>query len=272
MQMRLVVLNDDLAPKGSLHLAQHGVSYYIEIVNGSKIESVLFDTGSSYVPIKYNASISHIDLSKLNSIVISHCHYDHTGGLYDAINEFGKNVFAHPSIFRENFYLPYRYIGMPKDFKQEVMTYKNLILVKEPLKISEYITMTGEVPRKNDLEIPVDMFTIENGKVVKDLMLDDNSLFIDLGDSIFLISGCSHAGIVNIKNYVEELSGKDVNYILGGLHLLNASKEKIDFTIKNLEGVELFLGHCTGENAIQRMKDKFGEKVKRIHSGFEIEL
>ena len=161
---------------------------------------------------------------------------------------------------------------MPKEFKNDIKNYKNLVLVKEHMRVSKSITMTGEVPRENDLEIPENMFTIQNGLIVKDIMLDDNSIFIDIGDSIFLVSGCSHAGIVNIKNYAENLSGKNVKYILGGLHLLNASRERIDFTIKNLGDTELFLGHCTGDAAIQKMKDAFGDKVKRIYSGFEVEL
>ncbi|MGC8565718.1 MAG: MBL fold metallo-hydrolase [Thermoplasmata archaeon] len=272
MKLKIVVLNDDLAPKGTLHLAQHGVSYYIETQNGSTFERILFDTGSSYLPIKQNAKISNVDLKNIESIVISHCHYDHTGGLYDILNEFDKNVFAHPSIFRENFYLPYRYIGVPKDHKSDLMNRKNFIFIKEHMKISENITMTGEVPRENGFEIPENMFFLENGQILPDMMKDDNSIYIDLGDSIFLISGCSHAGIVNIKNYVERISGKEVKYILGGLHLLNAGKERINFTIENLERITMFLGHCTGDLALEKLKDKFGDKVKRIYSGFEVEL
>lgn len=272
MELKVVVLNDDLAPKGSLHLAQHGVSYYVEVRNKNNFERILFDTGSSYLPIKYNAEISNINLRNIDAIVISHCHYDHTGGLYDILREFDKTVFAHPSIFRENFYLPYKYIGIPKEHRLELMNSKNFVFSKKPLKITKSISMTGEIPRENIYEKPEDMFTLENGEIEPDMMMDDNSLYIDLGDSIFLISGCSHAGIVNIKNYVEKLSGKDVKYIMGGLHLINASMERINFTIENLKGINLFLGHCTGDVAFQKIRDACGDNVKKIHSGFEVEL
>lgn len=270
MKLRIVVLNDDLAPKNTLHIAQHGVSYYIEIQNENSKFKMLFDTGSSIVPIEYNASLSNIDLNTIQAIAISHCHYDHTGGLYDLIKNKNIPVFANPNIFRENFYLPYRYIGIPKQHLNEIKNYSNLILVKEKMEIFENIFFTGEIPRENSFETVSSMYTIIDGNIVKDEMLDDSSLYIDLGDGLFLISGCSHAGIVNIKNYAEKISGKKVKYILGGLHLLDASDDRIKFTVENLKNIKLYLGHCTGERAIQKFTEAYGNKVTRIYSGFEV--
>ncbi|MEL9998945.1 MAG: MBL fold metallo-hydrolase [Thermoplasmata archaeon] len=271
-KLNIRVLCDDLAPFRSLGLAQHGVSYFVNIKYDNDEKNLLFDTGSSSDVIKYNASLYNIDLKKIDAIVISHGHYDHGGGLKGILKEINVPVFAHPTIFRENFYLPYFYIGIPKDDVKELKNMNNFVFVKEPMEIFPNVWTSGEVPRLNKFELVEDIFTIENGKISKDLMIDDTSLFIDLGDSLFLISGCSHAGIVNIKNYGEKLLGKKVKYIMGGLHLLNASKERIEFTVNSTEGIDLYLGHCTGERVINTFMEKYNEKVKRIYSGFEISI
>lgn len=271
MELKVVAQNDDLAPNGSLHLAQHGVSYYVEVRNKNNFERILFGTGSSYLPIKYNAEISNINLRNIDAIVILHCHYDHTGGLYDVLREFDKTLFVHPSIFRENFYLSYKYIGIPKEYRLELMNSKSFVFSIKPLKITKSISMTGEISRENIYGKPEDMFTMENGKIEQDMM-DDNSLYIDMGDLMFLISGCSHAGILNIKNYVEKLSEKDVKYITESLHLINTSMERINFTIENLKGINLFLVDCKGDIAFEKIMDACYENVKKIHSGFEVEL
>jgi len=271
-ELNVRVLCDDLAPFRSLALAQHGVSYFIEIKYEDFERRILFDTCSSYQVINYNSSLMNIDLKKIDAIVISHGHYDHGGGLRDLLNEINVPVFAHPTIFRENFYIPYLYIGIPKDHVLDLEKKNNFVFIREPLEIFPSVWTSGEVPRENKFEIVENMYTIQDGKIIRDPMMDDTSLYIDLGESIFLVSGCSHAGIVNIKKHGEKIFGKRVSHIIGGLHLLNAKEERINFTIENLADTELYLGHCTGENVINKFMENYGERVKRIYSSFELKV
>lgn len=269
-ELSLKVLCDDLAPFRSLALAQHGVSYFISVKYEEGVKNILFDTGSSFHVIRQNAAIMGIDLGKIDAIVISHGHYDHAGGLRDLLDTVDAPVFAHPDIFRENFYLPYLYIGIPKEHIKSLKENKNFVFTRDPVEILPQVWTSGEVPRENKFEVVENMFTLREGKVVRDQMPDDTSLYIDLGQSVFIVSGCSHAGIVNIKNHGEKLLGKRASHIIGGLHLLNASDERVEFTMQNLVGLELYLGHCTGERVVNKFIDKYGESVKRIYSSFEL--
>ncbi len=271
-ELYLRVLSDDLAGFHSLALAQHGVSYFVKIKYDGYEKNMLFDTGSSYLVLSYNASLFGIDLKKLDAIVISHCHYDHTGGLKGLLDTVSPPVYAHPSIFRENFTMPYSYSGIPKQDLKDLKGRENFVFTKDPIEIFEGVWTSGEVPRINKLEKVEGLYTLYNGKLVKDQMLDDTSVYIDLGNSIFLMSGCSHAGIVNIKEHGEKMLRKKVKYIIGGLHLINANKERVDFTVDSLKETELYLGHCTGERVVNEFVEKYGKSVKRIYSGFEVSL
>lgn len=271
-EVKIKVLCDDLAPPRGIALAQHGVSYYINLKYEGYERNILFDTCSSYDVIKYNASLMNVDLKKIDAIVISHGHYDHGGGLKGVLEQVNAPVFAHPEIFRENFRLPYRYIGLPREHIAELKAKSNFVLTRDAIEIFPGVWTSGEVPRLNKYEIVEDVFTIKEGKVVKDQMIDDTSLFIDIGQSLLVVSGCSHAGIVNIKNHAERMLSKKVSHIIGGLHLLDAGEERVEFTISNLEGIELFLGHCTGERVVNRFIDKYGDKARRIYSSFEFSI
>ncbi len=273
-KIKVTVLMDDSASFRTLHLAQHGVSYYIEIEYENSKKTILFDTGSSGEPIIKNAEISKVDLKKVDAVVISHGHYDHLGGLYDLfINKALRNdvpVFANPEIFREIFYIPFKDISIPKYQKNWLQENVKFIFSRDPYEIFPGVWFSGEVERKNEYEKVESFFTSFDGKIVKDEMMDDSSLYIDLGKSIFIVSGCSHAGIVNIKSKGEKLLGKKTGYILGGLHLINAKNERINFTMENLKSIKLFIGHCTGDQAICLFSQNLD--LTKLHSGLEFSI
>ena len=191
-------------------------------------------------------------------------------------------VIAHPSIFRLHFVTqPYpRYVGiMPGDSKVEIeKAGGSLSLTKDPLVIMPGIVTTGEVKRRTEFEeASIGLKTIENGTVVDDLMLDDISVIANVKDKgLVIVTGCSHAGIINIANQaIEVAGGNKIEGIIGGLHLVEASDTVIRRTVEELSKLNvawISAGHCTGFKAQVELHLAFKERFSPLHTGMQFEL
>jgi|Deesub1362B_J571_1020462.scaffolds.fasta_scaffold00102_2 7,8-dihydropterin-6-yl-methyl-4-(beta-D-ribofuranosyl)aminobenzene 5'-phosphate synthase len=258
--MRIYCLVDNYAPLTSQNiLSEHGASFLIE----SDDVLILFDTGQTGKVLKNNASVMGLDLRKLTHVVLSHGHYDHTGGLSEVL-EFQPVVIASQHAFKPK-YSKKRYIGSPISL-EEVERRTEVVLSENELKIADGIFVTGEIPRITRFETIEGLFLDEERKI-KDPLKDDRAMIV--GDS--LLTGCCHSGIVNTLNYVEE--NHEIERIIGGLHLHNASEERLSKTMEYLleKNFELFVGHCTGINTFCRFISS-DLSVKLLHSGFILEL
>ncbi|MBN1683564.1 MBL fold metallo-hydrolase, partial [Candidatus Bathyarchaeota archaeon] len=224
----LTILVNNVVDESTL-LAEHGISILVTIQNEIGFYDTIMDTGQKSATLLYNIKELNIDISKLmiNSIIISHGHYDHTGGLKNLLKNLYKHnpipVIAHPDIFipRISYLGGFRSISCPFTPSEIRQAGGELLLTRDPVKINNYLTTTGEVPRKNKYEINPLFRKIVNDQWIEDEVDDDLSLIINVNkESFFLLCGCCHAGLINTLARAKELTGKSKCYgIMGGLHL-----------------------------------------------------
>lgn len=279
-KVTITTLVEDYAGYETPFWAQHGISFLIEVTSGGTSKKILFDTGQSSEPILHNMKILGKPPAIIDLIFLSHCHYDHTGGLVGMLKEIKKRdipIIAHPKLFRPCFTLkPRRDIGMTgKNTKENII--KNggrLSLTEKPFELMPGVLSTGEVERATNFEreVTVSSYTTEGRRTVVDQIPDDMSLVINIkNNGLFVISGCSHAGIVNIVKHSTKVSQvKNIKAVVGGLHLIDAGGARIRKTVKGLKelGVErVYPGHCTGFEGEMALQKEFKDKFEKLQCG-----
>lgn len=227
---------------------------------------ILYDVGNSGYPLIYNSEKLGIKLEDIDFIVLSHGHRDHTGGLSnnDVVTKLkGKMLIAHPSVFEKkvlNWYGKLEYIGMPLT-RDEIEKKFNLILSSEPLEIADGVMFSGEIKRYGYEEYTSGLYTFSNSSLVKDSMKDDAALYINTKKGLVILTGCGHAGILNIIRHAKEVTNQNVYAAIGGLHLLSSPKEHVekvaDELTKNLQ--KIGPAHCSG-NTIKSIISENKEK------------
>ena len=277
MEVRITTLSENTANLG--FLAEWGLSILIE-VNGSKI---LMDTGFSF-SAAYNAQLLGKDLTEIDTMVLSHGHRDHTGGLCDVLRrKRGEvEVVAHPDIWenkcaRIGESKKEHYSGIP--FCRELLESlgARFNLAGKPVQIGDRILTTGEIPMLSGYEkVDDNMFVKENGTLKPDGLADDLALIIDAEFGLIVILGCSHRGIVNTLRHAQKLTGKEKIYAaVGGTHLFPASKERLEKTAAELKemGIQrLGVSHCTGFAASAWLAGEFGESFFLNNAGTRFSL
>lgn len=275
--MRLTVLVEDSAnPQRPELIAKHGLSFFIELKVGKKTTHLLMDTGPKPDVILHNAKMLSIDLRKTDLIVLSHGHYDHTGGLLGILKDVGKKmrIIAHPECFNVKFVVRKRLkrAGAPFRLSELKKAGGILIVNQKSSTIAPGVFVSGEIERTTGFEDVKGFKTVRKRELVDDLMPDDQALFVMVkGKGLVVITGCAHAGLINTIKQVQRMTGSSEVYaVIGGFHLAGASAERINATIDELRkaGVKALMPcHCTGKKAITKFSEAFGNKCRQLTTG-----
>lgn len=248
-------------------LSEHGLSMYIKAGQSR----VIFDAGQDISVFENNARKLGIDMSCVNTVVLSHGHYDHTGGIPGVLAATGEvDLYAHPGISKTRYSVReerIKSIGISLDSYTAIkkLPENKLHLSEESVKLSEIVGLTGYIPRVTDYEDNGGPFYFDKDGEKPDPISDDQALWIQTAKGLVVCAGCSHSGIINTLRYAQKVSGwKNIHAVIGGLHLVNAADERIEKTIAALDEFQLDLivpCHCTGAEAIERIRDHFKERA-----------
>lgn len=240
---------------GSRLRAEHGLAFWVEAGD----RRVLFDAGQSGLLME-NAAKLDLDVSAIDTIVLSHGHYDHTGGLAHVMGQGSRErcVYAHPDALLPKYDCKgggEREIGMPSGAREALTLPRcRLITTRTPVEIAPGLWVTGEVPRHYVDEVAPDGFFKDPAGREADPLLDDQALFIETGKGTVVLLGCAHAGLINTLDHIQRLTnGRTIRAVVGGLHLGSASDSRLAWTISALRkfGIGLFGPmHCTGQKAV----------------------
>lgn len=264
--IRIQIVVDNEAQDGLV--AEHGFSLWLEVDD----EKILFDTGQKDA-LLYNAKKLNLDLDAIDTLILSHGHYDHTGGLADVLScNHHVDVYCHAAAFLPRYSI-HNGIAKPVKMTTKAMSSignlpeERLHWVTKSVKTSKAVTLTGEIPRNVDFETTGGSFYFDRDGKRTDAIVDDMALWVNSSKGLVICIGCCHAGIINTLNHIKDISGtKKIHTLIGGLHLKNADEQRLQKTIDLLKQEEIeniITCHCTGDLAHQLLKEQL-----QAHKGF----
>lgn len=259
MSVSVTILCDNLAG-APLFVAEHGFSALVD-VEGRKL---LFDVGRKMATLT-NAALLKADLKSVEALIISHGHYDHTGGLEDVLRTIGKKrLIIHPDAFgskyMKNDFIDL-YVGMTIR-KELLYSLAEIDLRNEPVEVIPGVFTSGEVARKTDYEIGDSSMKIKTDSGFEtDELKDDMSIAVKTQKGLVVIMGCAHAGMINTLFQLRDVTGEErIRAVIGGSHLGFLQPDQLEKSISALKEINperVVLSHCTGPYAAARIYNEF---------------
>ena len=278
--MRIINLIENTEGKSGCIFA-HGLSFYVETVH----HKLLMDLGPSADTLK-NAETLGINLGAVDNVILSHGHYDHSGGIIP-FSEINKTAAIYMQTLACGEYFAddgehaegdrYRYIGIDKNITSlpQVKTVSGDQVIDEELELFTIKKRTHDLPFTNKRLL----IKTPDG-YIRDDFAHEHFLVIRCDGKSVLISGCAHNGILSIMDAYTEKYGEAPDAVISGFHLM----KKTPYREEQLEEIrsiadelkkyptKFFTCHCTGETAFDEMKKILGEKLVYVHSGDEVIL
>jgi 7,8-dihydropterin-6-yl-methyl-4-(beta-D-ribofuranosyl)aminobenzene 5'-phosphate synthase len=308
-QLDFIELNKLFATKS---LAEHGLGFLINVyevqdsdnfTNLKLLKKIIFDTGGPNLTFLHNSDLRGYQFYDTDMIILSHWHYDHSGGLIKILERIEKEVpiICHESATFERFFRREKNLriedleGKPREeilplllsskiVNQEPIDLKKLKTLngqvqftRDPYEILNVdglkIFVSGEIPRNHIEENFNNFFSLQEGTLKTDKILDDKCLILEFDENIVLLNGCCHSGLMNTLDYIKNYSGKPISHIIGGFHMAGASEKRIRVTIDYLNTLDLFNNtlylfpiHCSGERFIKMVNNISSSGIKAFNT------
>lgn len=272
--MRIVCLIEN-TPGNPDCLHEHGLSIYIETKN----HKLLVDTGATDAFL-HNAEKLGIDLTKVDTVILSHGHYDHSGGIL-SFAEMNPNAQIYMQKAASEDYFSIRetgetYIGIDK----KILGLPGLVLLEGDAGIDEELALFSHVTgRRFWAKSNLRLKRKSGDELVQDEFAHEQCLVIEQEGKRILLSGCAHNGILNILDRYREIYGNEPDVVISGFHMMQKEYTESDWETIRATARELcnyptifYTGHCTGTEAYDVMKEIMGEQLHPIHSGEELGL
>ena len=243
---------------------------------GSMIEKegkrVLFDTGQSGTVLLHNLKLRDVDPATIDAVVISHAHYDHSGGLPALLEHLrpGAPLYAHRDLLRER--LSQRdgkrqSAGMPVT-RAVLAAQMTLRLRTTAQEVIPGVWTTGEISERPEPQGSSEYHLMREGDaLVADAYHDDLALVLESNGQLVTVCGCCHAGLLNTLAHVQNLFQRPIAVIAGGLHLTSASEDDLQHAGDVLSAMpalqRVYPNHCSGEAAFVALTQILGSSVVR---------
>ena len=258
--------------------AAHGLSFYVETAN----HKMLFDTSPSEVVLR-NAQKLGVDLTAVDTVILSHGHYDHSGGILSFV-QFNPKA---------KIYMQHNAGGEYYAFDGEDKGFRYIGIDKKILLLPQVQLLKGDTKIDDELQV----FTVDNrvfplpstnkrlcelcsGQYIQDQFRHEQNLLLTTGGKKILLCGCAHNGILNVMETLERKFGNAMlpDLVIGGFHLMKRTEfsetdtAEVTEIANRLRAYKAHFAtcHCTGLPVFTQMKEIMGEQLSYVRSGDEV--
>jgi 7,8-dihydropterin-6-yl-methyl-4-(beta-D-ribofuranosyl)aminobenzene 5'-phosphate synthase len=261
--IQITTIIDNYAPSSPLY-GEHGLSILIE----SNEKKILMDVGQSNL-FAENAKTLKLNLEEITDLVISHGHYDHTGGLQAFFDKnTTANIYIHPAGLKNKLNIN-KYIGIPEHFKTTIKQRATKVTTNTEISKNIHLIANTKI-YDQELTNFQNMNIEENGEIKTDTFEDELFIAIIKNNQINIITGCAHRGITNILQTAKDIFDLPINLVYGGLHLRSSGESRRKSIIQKIEEIginKIVTNHCTGLLAFHEIKTKFKNKAFYGYTG-----